>query len=67
MGEPLEPATGRDEVSEEVVAAPAEGEIAATPEAGAAGAPTEPEVAKKGKAEPADAAGAKKPEAGAKK
>jgi large subunit ribosomal protein L25 len=51
-------------IREEVVAAPAEGEVAVTPEGGAA--PTEPEVAKKGKTDAADA-GAKKPEAGAKK
>jgi large subunit ribosomal protein L25 len=53
-------------IREEVVAAPAEGEVAAAGEAGAA--PTEPEVAKKGKAEPAAAEGAAKaPAAGAKK
>jgi large subunit ribosomal protein L25 len=54
-------------IREEVVAAPAEGELAAaTGEAGAA--PTEPEVAKKGKAEaPAADAAAKAPAAGAKK
>ena len=52
-------------IREEVVAAP-EGEVAVVP--GAEGAPTEPEVAKKGKTDaPADAAGAKKPEGGAKK
>jgi large subunit ribosomal protein L25 len=51
-------------IREEVVEAPAEGEVAATPEAGAA--PTEPEVAKKGKTDAPDAA-AKKPEGGAKK
>jgi large subunit ribosomal protein L25 len=51
-------------IREEVVAAPAEGEVAVTPEGGAA--PTEPEVAKKGKTDAVDA-GAKKPEAGAKK
>ena len=43
-------------IREEVVAAPAEGEVAATGEAGAA--TTEPEVAKKGKAEPAAEAAA---------
>jgi large subunit ribosomal protein L25 len=53
-------------IREEVVAAPAEGELAAAGEAGAA--PTEPEVAKKGKAEPAAEAGKKaEPAAGAKK
>jgi large subunit ribosomal protein L25 len=51
-------------IREEVVEAPAEGEAVATPEAGAA--PTEPEVAKKGKTDAPDAA-AKKPEGGAKK
>jgi len=53
-------------IREEVVAAPVEGEVPV--EGAAAAAPTEPEVAKKGKAEP-EAAGAKKPEApaGAKK
>ena len=52
-------------IREEVVAV-AEGEAVAAVE----GAPAEPEVAKKGKGEPeaaAGAAGAKKPEAGAKK
>src|SRR5579863_10311151 len=49
-------------IREEVVAAPAEGEVPA--EGAAAATPTEPEVAKKGKAEP-EAAGAKKPEAAA--
>lgn len=50
-------------IREEVVATP-EGEAAAAAE----GAATEPEVAKKGKTDaPADAAGAKKPEGGAKK
>ncbi|HLY43234.1 MAG TPA: 50S ribosomal protein L25 [Terracidiphilus sp.] len=56
-------------IKEEVVAAP-EGEVAATPEGAAAApgaAPAEPEVAKKGKAEPEAAAGAKKADAGAKK
>jgi large subunit ribosomal protein L25 len=43
-------------IREEVVAAPAEGEVAAAGEAAAA--PTEPEVAKKGKAEPAAEAAA---------
>ena len=43
-------------IREEVVAAPAEGEVAATGEAAAA--PAEPEVAKKGKAEPAAEAAA---------
>ena len=53
-------------IREEVVAAPAEGELAPVGEAGAA--PTEPEVAKKGKTEPAAAEGAAKaPAAGAKK
>jgi large subunit ribosomal protein L25 len=52
-------------IREEVVAAPAEGEVAAAGEAGAT--PTEPEVAKKGKTEPAAAEGAKAPAAGAKK
>jgi large subunit ribosomal protein L25 len=52
-------------IREEVVAAPAEGEVAAVGEAGAA--PGEPEVAKKGKGEPAAAEGAKAPAAGAKK
>jgi len=51
-------------IREEVVAAPAEGEAVVTPEGGAAA--TEPEVAKKGKTDAADA-GAKKPESGAKK
>ncbi len=51
-------------IREEVVAAPAEGEAVVTAEAGAA--PTEPEVAKKGKTDAADA-GAKKPDTGAKK
>jgi large subunit ribosomal protein L25 len=49
-------------IREEVVATP-EGEVAAAVE----GAPTEPEVAKKGKTDAAPEAGAKKPEAGAKK
>jgi large subunit ribosomal protein L25 len=48
-------------IREEVVAAPAEGEVAAVGEAGAT--PTEPEVAKKGKGEPAAAEGAAKPPA----
>jgi large subunit ribosomal protein L25 len=52
-------------IREEVVAAPAEGEVAATGEAGATA--TEPEVAKKGKTEAAAAEGAKAPAAGAKK
>jgi len=43
-------------IREEVVAAPAEGEVAAVGEAGAA--PAEPEVAKKGKTEPAAEAAA---------
>ncbi len=43
-------------IREEVVAAPAEGEVAATAEGAAA--PGEPEVAKKGKAEPAAEAAA---------
>ncbi|HEY2470099.1 MAG TPA: 50S ribosomal protein L25 [Terracidiphilus sp.] len=43
-------------IREEVVAAPAEGEVAATGDAAAA--PTEPEVAKKGKTEPAAEAAA---------
>jgi len=47
-------------------AAPAAATEAATAEAGAA-TPAEPEVSKKGKTETAEAAGAKKPEAGAKK
>ena len=45
-------------IREEVVAAPAEGEVVAVGEAGAT--PTEPEVAKKGKGEPAAAEGAAK-------
>jgi large subunit ribosomal protein L25 len=54
-------------IREEVVAAPAEGEVAAVGEPGAT--PTEPEVAKKGKGEPAAAEGAAKapPAAGGKK
>jgi large subunit ribosomal protein L25 len=53
-------------IREEVAATPAEGEVAAAGEAGAAS--TEPEVAKKGKTEPAAAEGAAKaPAAGAKK
>lgn len=54
-------------IREEVVETPAEGEVAAVSEAGAA--PTEPEVAKKGKGEPAAAEGAAKaaPAAGGKK
>jgi large subunit ribosomal protein L25 len=48
-------------IREEVVAAPAEGEVAAVGEAGAT--PTEPEVAKKGKTD-APAEGAAKPAAG---
>ena len=52
-------------IREEVVAAPAEGEVAATAEAGAA--PAEPEVAKKGKAETEGAAKKAEPAAGAKK
>ena len=53
-------------IREEVVEAPAEGEVPAVGEAGAV--PTEPEVAKKGKGEPAAAEGtAKPPAAGAKK
>ena len=52
-------------IREEVVATPAEGEVAAAGEAGAA---TEPEVAKKGKTDAAAAEGAAKaPAAGAKK
>jgi large subunit ribosomal protein L25 len=51
-------------IREEVVEAPAEGEVVATTEAGAT--PTEPEVAKKGKTD-APEAGAKKAEPGAKK
>lgn len=49
-------------IREEVVAAPAEGEVVAAAGEAAAAAPAEPEVAKKGKAEPAaePAAGAKK-------
>jgi large subunit ribosomal protein L25 len=60
-------------IREEVVAAPeaAEGAAAAPGTAAAPGegaaAPTEPEVMKKGKAEPEAAAAGKKPEAGAKK
>ena len=54
-------------IREEVVAAPAEGEVVAAV-GDAAAAPTEPEVAKKGKTEPAAAEGAAKtPAAGAKK
>jgi large subunit ribosomal protein L25 len=54
-------------IREEVVEAPAEGEVVAVGEAGAT--PTEPEVAKKGKGEPAAAEGAAKapPAAGGKK
>ena len=54
-------------IREEVVETPAEGEVAAVGEPGAT--PTEPEVAKKGKAEPAAAEGAAKaaPAAGGKK
>jgi len=54
-------------IREEVAPTPAEGEAAAaaTPEAGAA--PTEPEVAKKGKAEAEGAAKKAEPAAGAKK
>jgi large subunit ribosomal protein L25 len=52
-------------IREEVVAAPAEGEVVATVEAGAA--PAEPEVAKKGKAEVEGAAKKVEPAAGAKK
>jgi large subunit ribosomal protein L25 len=48
-------------IREEVVAAPAEGELPVAGEAGAT--PTEPEVAKKGKGEPAAAEGAAKPPA----
>ena len=52
-------------IREEVApAAAAEGAVA---EAGAAATPAEPEVAKKGKTDTPDAAGAKKPETGAKK
>jgi large subunit ribosomal protein L25 len=54
-------------IREEVVAAPAEGVVAAEGAAPAAGTPAEPEVAKKGKPEAEAAAGGKKPEAGAKK
>jgi large subunit ribosomal protein L25 len=53
-------------IREEVVAAPAEGAVPAEGAAATAATPTEPEVAKKGKPE-AEAAGGKKPEAGAKK
>jgi large subunit ribosomal protein L25 len=54
-------------IREEVVETPAEGEVAAVGEPGAT--PTEPEVAKKGKGEPAAAEGAAKaaPAAGGKK
>jgi large subunit ribosomal protein L25 len=45
-------------IREEVVAAPAEGEAVAGAEGAAAAAPAEPEVAKKGKAEPAGEASA---------
>jgi len=48
-------------IREEVVAAPAEGELPVAGEPGAT--PTEPEVAKKGKTEPAAAEGAAKPPA----
>jgi large subunit ribosomal protein L25 len=60
-------------IREEVVAAPETAEAAAAAGAaapaaeGAAAAPAEPEVIKKGKAEPEAAAPTKKPEAGAKK
>jgi large subunit ribosomal protein L25 len=53
-------------IREEVVAAPAEGAVPAEGAAATAATPAEPEVAKKGKPE-AEAAGGKKPEAGAKK
>jgi large subunit ribosomal protein L25 len=54
-------------IREEVVAAPAEGAVVAEGAAVAGATPAEPEVAKKGKPEAEAAAGAKKPEAGAKK